>query len=210
MSIRELEQHDGEDSSQEDQAGLTGDAGAQSTERSLKRFIMELLEIIVVAGGLFLAVNAATARVRVESISMQPNLYEGQFVVVNRLAYRWANLEHGDIIVFHFPNNPTKRYIKRIIGIGGDLVSTNNGRVYVNGIPLDEPYLDSTPNYEGEWKVGPGEVFVLGDNRNNSNDSKNWGMLELDAVIGKAVFIYWPLGDFGLIPHYDLLGNGEG
>lgn len=210
MSIDELEHRDGEDASYEDQARLTGDAGAQSTGRSLKRFILELLEIIVIAGGLFLAVNMATARVRVESISMEPNLHEGQFVVVNRLAYRWANPEHGDIIVFHFPNNPKKRYIKRIIGIGGDLVSANSGQVYVNGIPLDEPYLASVPNYEGEWKVGPEEVFVLGDNRNNSNDSKNWGLLELDAVIGKAIFIYWPLSDLGLIPHYDLLGNGEG
>ena len=210
MSIDELEHRDGEDASYEDQARLTGDAAAQSTGRALKRFILELLEIIVIAGGLFLAVNTATARVRVESISMEPNLHEGQFVVVNRLAYRWANPEHGDIIVFHFPNNPKKRYIKRIIGIGGDLVSANSGQVYVNGIPLDEPYLASVPNYEGEWKVGPEEVFVLGDNRNNSNDSKNWGLLELDAVIGKAIFIYWPLSDLGLIPHYDLLGNGEG
>lgn len=205
-----MDHRKGVDYSQENRTALSGGVGVKSGERSLAKFLVELIEILLVAGALFLAVNTATARVRVESISMEPNLYEGQFVVVNRLSYRWANPERGDIIVFHFPNNPKKRYIKRIIGISGDLVSANKGQTYVNGFPLDEPYLASTPNYEGDWEVGPGEVFVLGDNRNNSNDSKNWGMLKLDAVIGKAIFIYWPLGEFGLIPHYDLMWNDEG
>jgi signal peptidase I len=210
MSIGGFEKHDTEEISHNEQVGLTSEASTSSVDRSLKRWLREFVEIIVIAGGLFLAVNAASARVRVESISMEPNLYEGQFVVVNRLAYRWANPERGDIIVFYFPNNPAKRYIKRVIGIGGDQISASNGSVFVNGILLDEPYLASRPNYDGEWTVGPGELFVLGDNRNNSNDSKNWGTLELDAVIGKAIFIYWPLGDFGLIPHYDLLNNDGG
>jgi signal peptidase I len=210
MSRIKLERRDGVDRSQESQGDPPYDLDAPSSKRSLLKFARELIEIILIAGVLFLAVNTATARVRVESISMEPNLTEGQFVVVNRLAYRWADPEHGDIIVFHFPNNPAKRYIKRVIGVSGDLVSANNGHIAVNGILLDEPYLASTPNYEGEWVVGPEELFVLGDNRNNSNDSKNWGTLKLEAVVGKAIFIYWPLGDFGLIPHYDLLGNGEG
>jgi signal peptidase I len=210
MNRIESERRDVVDRSQESQGDSPYDQDAPSSKRSLLKFARELMEIILIAGVLFLAVNTATARVRVESISMEPNLTEGQFVVVNRLAYRWADPEHGDIIVFHFPNNPAKRYIKRVIGISGDLVSANSGHISVNGILLDEPYLASTPNYEGEWVVGPEELFVLGDNRNNSNDSKNWGTLELDAVVGKAIFIYWPLGDFGLIPHYDLLGNGEG
>jgi signal peptidase I len=198
------------DASQTEPIGTLMDSSDRSSGKALKRFIKELLEIVLIAGGLFLAVNTATARVRVESISMEPNLREGQFVVVNRLAYRWAIPEHGDIIVFHFPNNPEKRYIKRVIGIGGDTVVAANGHILVNGIQLEEPYLASVPRYEGEWIIGPEELFVLGDNRNNSNDSKNWGTLELKSVIGKAVFIYWPLGDFGLIPHYDLLVNGGG
>jgi signal peptidase I len=210
MSISGVEKRNGEETSYNEQAGLASEVSTPSVDRSIKRWLREFVEIVVIAGALFLAVNTASARVRVESISMEPNLYEGQFVVVNRLAYRWADPERGDIIVFYFPNNPAKRYIKRVIGVSGDQVSASNGSVFVNGIPLDEPYLASRPNYEGEWAVGPGELFVLGDNRNNSNDSKNWGMLELDAVIGKAIFIYWPLGDFGLIPHYDLLDNGGG
>jgi signal peptidase I len=210
MSFREFDQHDVEDELHQSHSASAQDLVTSSSKKSLMKFFRELMEIIIIAGVMFLAVNTATARVRVESISMEPNLYEGQFVVVNRLAYRWADPEHGDIIVFHFPNNPSKRYIKRVIGVSGDLVSANNGHISVNGIRLDEPYLASKPNYEGEWVVGPEAVFVLGDNRNNSYDSKNWGALEMDAVVGKAVFIYWPLGDFGLIPHYDLLGNGEG
>jgi len=178
--------------------------------RSIAKFLLELVEILFIAGALFLAVNTATARVRVESISMEPNLYEGEFVVVNRLAYRWGSPQRGDIIVFHFPNNPQKRYIKRIIGVEGDVVSVTDGQVFVNDLPLYEPYLASAPSYVGEWVVGPGELFVLGDNRNNSNDSKNWGTLKMDAVVGKAIFIYWPLSNLGLIPHYDLMANNTG
>jgi signal peptidase I len=195
------------ESSDHDKYLLSDNIESPSRGQSLKRFLLELLEIFVIAGALFLAVNTATARVRVESISMEPNLYDGQFVVVNRLAYRWATPERGDIIVFYFPDNPKKRYIKRVIGIEGDLVSASDGQISVNGNPLYEPYLASAPSYTGEWQVGSGELFVLGDNRNNSNDSKSWGNLKFEAVIGKAIFIYWPLSDIGLIPHFDLMKN---
>ena len=192
---------------QKDRFALMDEVKIPATERSLAKFFLELIEIFLIAGALFLAVNTATARVRVESISMEPNLSEGEFVVVNRLAYRWATPERGDIIVFYFPENPKKRYIKRVIGIEGDLVSASDGQISVNGNPLYEPYLASAPSYSGEWRVGPGELFVLGDNRNNSNDSKSWGNLNLEAVIGKAIFIYWSLDEIGLIPHYDLMQN---
>jgi signal peptidase I len=188
---------------------LTSEVLLPRGERSLVGFLVELIEVVLIAGVLFLAVNAATARVRVESISMEPNLYEGEFVVVNRLAYRWGNPERGDIIVFNFPNNPKKRYIKRIIGLEGDHVSAHDGQILINDIPLDEPYLAASPDYVGDWIVGVGEVFVLGDNRNNSNDSKNWGMLDIEAIVGKAIFIYWPLAEVGIIPHYQLLPDGS-
>jgi signal peptidase I len=195
------------DDSHEDRYTLINEVETPSRGGPLTRFFVELLEIFLIAGALFLAVNTATARVRVESISMEPNLYDGEFVVVNRLAYRWAIPERGDIIVFYFPENPKKRYIKRVIGIEGDIISASDGQIFVNGNPLYEPYLASAPSYSGEWQVGSDELFVLGDNRNNSNDSKSWGNLKLDAVIGKAIFIYWPLKDLGLIPHYDLMQN---
>jgi signal peptidase I len=195
------------DDSQEDRYTLINEAETPSKGGPLTRFFVELLEIFLIAGALFLAVNTATARVRVEGISMEPNLYDGEFIVVNRLAYRWAIPERGDIIVFYFPENPKKRYIKRVIGIEGDIISASEGQIFVNGNPLYEPYLASAPSYSGEWQIGSDELFVLGDNRNNSNDSKSWGNLKLDAVIGKAIFIYWPLKDLGLIPHYDLMQN---
>jgi signal peptidase I len=176
------------------------------TSGSALRIIREFLEIILIAGGLFLVVNLLTARVRVESISMQPNLNEGEFVVVSRLAYRWDEPQRGDIIVFRFPGNEQKRYIKRVIGVEGDLVSIHDGQVVVNGSVLDEP--SAPPTYEGEWVVDSDEVFVLGDNRNNSNDSKNWGMLESGAIIGKAIFVYWPPTEIGSIPHYDVYAGG--
>ena len=186
-----------------------GHTQTEAAQESNGSFIREFLEIILIAGTLFLVVNLVTARVRVESISMQPNLNEGEFVVVNRLAYRWDEPQRGDIIVFRFPGNQQKRYIKRVIGIEGDFISIQDGQVSINGLSLDEPYIAAAPTYEGEWVVGSGSVFVLGDNRNNSNDSKNWGTLEEDAIIGKAILVYWPPTEIGLIPHFEVYAGGE-
>ncbi len=210
MGFQNLDQQKTVEKPQESGGFLSEEKVPLAGERSIAKFLLELVEILFIAGALFLAVNTATARVRVESISMEPNLYEGEFVVVNRLAYRWGSPQRGDIIVFNFPNNPQKRYIKRIIGVEGDVVSVTDGQVFVNDLPLYEPYLASAPTYVGEWEIGPGELFVLGDNRNNSNDSKNWGTLKMDAVVGKAIFIYWPPSNLGLIPHYDLMANNTG
>ncbi len=135
---------------------------------------------------------------------MEPSLHDGEFVVVNRLAYRWTAPQRGDIIVFYYPKDPSRRFIKRIIGLPGDAVSVRQGEVVVNGSPLDEPYILSPPRYQGTWQVGPDELFVLGDNRNNSLDSERWGMLPMSEVIGKATLVYWPLTELGVIPHYNL------
>jgi signal peptidase I len=170
------------------------------------RVMGELLQTILIAGLLFLAVNLLTARIRVEGISMEPSLHEGQFVVVNRLAYRWQDPVRGDIIVFNFPLNPRRRFIKRVIGLPGETVRVENGEVFVNGLVLEEPYIAADPRYSGEWQLDGDDVFVLGDNRNNSSDSQNWGALPLNDIIGKAVFVYWPLSDAGVIPHYRLVG----
>jgi signal peptidase I len=169
----------------------------------------ELFQTVLVAGLLFLAVNLLTARIRVEGISMEPSLHEGQFVVVNRLAYRWSQPARGDIIVFHFPLNPERRFIKRVIGLPGEEVNVRAGQVYIDGELIEEPYLTVAPRYSGDWTLGGDEIFVLGDNRNNSSDSQNWGPLPLDEIIGKAILIYWPPTEAGLIPHYDLAAAGE-
>ncbi len=173
------------------------------------RFFGELIQTVVIAGVLFLAVNLLTARIRVEGISMEPSLHEGQFVVVNRIAYRWNEADRGDIIVFRFPLNPSRRFIKRVIGLPGNTVTIRGGDVYIDGQVLDETYLAATPRYDGEWVIGPDELFVLGDNRNNSSDSQNWGPLPIEEIIGKAVFVYWPPSEAGIIPHYDLAVAAE-
>ena len=134
---------------------------------------------------------------------MEPSLHDGEFVVVNRLAYQLGEAEHGDIVVFRFPLDPQRRFIKRVIGLPGDQVSVLNGVVRVNGVPVDEPYVAAPPRYNGEWVVEQSNLFVLGDNRNNSSDSQNWGLLPLQEVIGKAVFVYWPPAAVSLIPHYE-------
>ena len=173
------------------------------------RYFGELLQTALIALLLFLMVNILTARIRVEGISMEPSLQDGQFVVVNRLAYNSKEPLRGDVVVFYYPQNPSRRFIKRVIGLPGDTISIQSGQVYVNGVVLEEPYVAAEANFSGDWTVEYGKVFVLGDNRNNSSDSPDWGGLPINEIIGKAIFVYWPLETVGLIPHYDLVVAAE-
>ena len=176
---------------------------------SIFQLLREIGETLFIAGILFFAVNLVTARIKVEGSSMEPSLHDGEFVVINRLAYRWADPERGEIIVFRYPLDPERRFIKRIIGLPGDTVNVLQGTVFVNGKPLEEPYINAPPLYDGEWVVENGRFFVLGDNRNNSSDSQNWGSLDTEDIIGRAVIVYWPLNDLGIIPHYELVSAAE-
>ena len=179
-----------------------------SVARRILRFIGSILQTVLFAVILFFAVNMLTARIRVEGDSMEPSLIDGQFVVVNKLAYTElikTEPERGDIIVFNFPLNPDRRFIKRIIGLPGEHVVVRDGQVLIDGNLLNEPYLAVPPAYNDKWDIGPGEFFVLGDNRNNSSDSQNWGALAREDIIGKAVLVYWPLESMGWIPHYNLV-----
>ncbi|NWF64458.1 MAG: signal peptidase I [Chloroflexi bacterium] len=166
-----------------------------------KRFLLDIVETLVLAVILFVGINALSARVRVDGFSMLPTLEDGEFVLVSKLSYTFGDFERGDIIVFHFPLNPEEELVKRIIGLPGDKVLVQSGQVYVNGNLLDEPYIHAAPLYSGEWIVTDGYLFVLGDNRNNSNDSKDWGLLPQENVVGKAVLIYWPPPMWGLLDH---------
>lgn len=171
---------------------------------SLKRITLDILETLFISAVLFLAINAVSARIRVDGFSMEPSLHSGEFVIVNKLAYTNGSPKRGDVIVFHFPRDPQQEYIKRVIGLAGDEVVVSNGTVRVNGEVLDEPYILQSPAYSGSWQVPEGQLFVMGDNRNNSSDSHNWGTLELDYVVGKALVVYWPVSDWGLVEHYPL------
>ncbi len=168
------------------------------------RLFLDVLETVLLSAVLFLVINTMTARVLVDGFSMNPTLNHGEFVLVNRLAYKFDSPHYGDIIVFHSPRNPGQDLIKRVIGLPGDVIRVNNGEVFVNGAKLTEPYIASAPLYEVEWIVPEDRLFVLGDNRNNSNDSHEWGPVPLKNIIGKAVLVYWPFNEFNLIDHTDI------
>ncbi|MFH1445904.1 MAG: signal peptidase I [Chloroflexota bacterium] len=156
-------------------------------------FLIDTVETILLALVLFLGINAISSRVVVENISMKPTLQPGELLLVNKLAYKLGSPDHGDIIVFHYQGNPNEDYIKRLIGLPGDVVHVSEGVVYVNNFALNEPYIAAPPSYENTWTVPDGQFFVLGDNRNNSSDSHQWGFVLMEDVVGEAIFIYWPL-----------------
>jgi signal peptidase I len=139
---------------------------------------------------------------RVLGHSMDSTLENDQFLVVNKLGYRLGEPERGDIIVFRDPRSDERKLIKRVIGLPGDVLQVQDGQVFINGQRLDEPYVENPGRYSQEATPIPeGMYFVLGDNRNNSSDSHNWGTLARDRVVGKAWISYWPPRLWGVIPH---------
>lgn len=166
-----------------------------------RRFLLDILETVILAVVLYFGINAISARVRVDGLSMNPTLQHGEYVLVSRLSYKTGAPERGDIIVFSFPMDQKQDLIKRVIGLPGETIDIRNGEVLVNGMKLDEPYIAQSPVYNGVWTVGADELFVLGDNRNDSKDSHQWGLLPIQNVIGKALLIYWPPPEWKLINH---------
>jgi signal peptidase I len=166
-----------------------------------KHFLLDLLETVGLAVVLFLVINALSARVRVDGFSMLPTLHDGEFVLVNKLAYHIGSPTRGDIIVFQSTTEKDLDLIKRVIGLPGDHIVIGSGEVSVNGQTLTEPYIAAAPNYPGEWNVPNGYLFVLGDNRNDSSDSHVWGFLPIQNVIGKALLIYWPPTQWAMVDH---------
>jgi signal peptidase I len=148
--------------------------------------------------------------VKVEGTSMLPRLHDGERIFVNKLVYyeeyRWApKIDRGDIVVFWYPDDPSKSYIKRVIGLPGDTVEVHDGLVRVNGRDLQETYLD--PHLNSGHKTWPpvyvklNYYFVMGDNRDNSSDSRSWGLVPRKYVYGKALLRYWPLNSASVIHH---------
>ncbi|MBI1792961.1 MAG: signal peptidase I [Chloroflexi bacterium] len=166
-----------------------------------KRFVLDLFETIGLAVILFLVINMLSARVRVDGFSMLPTLQDGEFMLVNKLAYRTGLPTRGDIIVFRSTTTDNLDLVKRVIGLPGDKVEVRNGQLILNGQALSESYINAAPNYSGQWQVPDGYLFVLGDNRNNSSDSHQWGFLPMQNIIGKAILIYWPPPEWALINH---------
>ena len=174
----------------------------ESPTRPGKGLLREIIETALLTVIIYVAVNFTTGRFRIESISMLPTFQPGQYVVVDKLSYLLGKPQRGDVIVFQYPLAPDKDYIKRVIGLPGETVSIGGGVVSVNGQPLNEPYIAAPPNLGGTWALSPDQYFVMGDNRNNSSDSRSWGPLERKYLIGKAVLVYWPPPGWGWVPHY--------
>ena len=138
--------------------------------------------------------------VKVEGTSMQPRLVDQERIFVNRFIYRFADIHRGDIVVFWYPRDRSKSFIKRVVAIPGDEVEIRYGAVYVNGVRLQEPYLKAEYRDHESFRkeiVPEDRFFVLGDHRNSSNDSRNWGFVPRELIYGKAVFGYWPMSRVG-------------
>ena len=165
--------------------------------------IREALDLIVLIGAIYALVNLTTVRFIVQGPSMQPNFADNQFLVVSRVNYLLGDPERGDIIVFHAPNNTDEDYIKRVIGVPGDIVEFIDTQVFVNGEALDEPYINEpcgqTQCRDNRWEVGPDEYFVLGDNRNRSQDSPEIGLVPRDLIVGEVLVRYWPPEEWGVV-----------
>jgi signal peptidase I len=142
--------------------------------------------------------------VKVEGTSMMPGLTDQERIFINKYTYRLGagSIARGDLVVFHYPYDPSQSYIKRIIGLPGDYVEIADGTVYVNGSKLDEPYVPSEYRDHVPLKkevVPMDHYFVLGDHRSSSNDSRVWGFVDRKEIYGKAVFVYWPPDRIGRV-----------
>ncbi len=171
----------------------------------IRSILREVIETIVLAVVLIFLIQLVIRNFRVDGHSMEPNLQHGQYLVVDKISYKLPfdirPPRRGDVIVFVPPNYPDKDFVKRIIGLPGDKVEIRNGDAYVNGKLLPNTFnarLDHSS--KAPLTVPEGELYVMGDNRGNSNDSRNWGTLDIDHVVGKAWLSYWPPKSWGLIP----------
>jgi len=142
--------------------------------------------------------------VKVEGTSMMPGLINLERIFINKYEYRLSAdaIRRGDLVVFHFPLDPSQSYIKRVVGLPGDTVEIRGGTVLVNGRKLDEPYVPDEYRDGISFPKEPvpsGHYFVLGDHRNSSSDSRMWGFVDRAEIYGKAVFVYWPLDRIGRV-----------
>jgi signal peptidase I len=167
-----------------------------------KSLLREIIETVLLTVLIYVAVNFATGRFRIEGSSMEPSMHPNQYVLVDKLSYMLGDPKRGDVVVFNFPQATERDFIKRVIGLPGETVAVRGGVVYVNNVPLDEPYISAPPTYENSWTLAPDEFFVLGDNRNSSSDSHSWGPLDRQYLIGRAILVYWPPDLWGAVPHY--------
>jgi signal peptidase I len=172
----------------------------------VRAVLREIGLTLIVAVVIFLLLQAAVQSFVVIGYSMQPNLQEGERLLINKVVYKFRQPESGEVIVFRPPAGQQPDYIKRIIALPGETVEVKEGAVYVNGTKLDESaYVKESPTYTiTEREIPKDEYFVLGDNRNNSNDSHNGWTVPRENIVGKAWFTFWPPREWGLVFQYPL------
>ena len=166
------------------------------------RLVREVIETIVLTVLMFLIIRFAVQNFNIDGTSMEPNLHNRELILVDKWTYLFHPPERGDVIVFQAPPDPTQDYIKRVIGLPGDVITIQNTTVIVDGVTLKETYID--PERQGNpyaykvisnMVVPANDYFVLGDNRAGSSDSRDWGFVPRKNIIGRAAFVYWPLGE---------------
>ena len=202
---------------------MTAPEGAARGEKTNRRrgglgCAVEVIETLVLTLVIFFVIQNFVAQpFRVQQPSMERTFVEGDYVLVDRLSHVWSPYTRGQVVVFQPPPTLTvgkEPFIKRVIGVGGDTVEVRDGQVFVNGVVLDEPYLFhnaagvAEPTVAGDqsrWVVPDGELFVMGDHRQVSEDSRVFGPIPVSSVIGRGVVRYWPLSQFGIIatPTYE-------
>jgi signal peptidase I len=192
-------------------------APAPSAKSQAGRAVREIVETLLLAALIFFLVRLVVLNFRVDGESMLPNLDDGEMLLVNRNAYQYFDFggeryypfdppERGDVIVFDPPTGSDKPYIKRVIGLPGEEVTFSDGKVFIDGELLDEDYIEERTGCgrrldHCDVVVPDGYVFVLGDHRTNSSDSRSFGAVPVENIVGKAWLSYWPADDVGFVPH---------
>lgn len=177
------------------------DQEEKGSENGLSREIWEWIKAIVFAVSMALIIRLVLfTPIVVDGESMLPTLQDGERLIVNKVVYLLGEPERGDIVVFHA--SPGKDWIKRVIGEPGDLIEVHDGQLYINGELFSEPYLDQETTYRMEnfrVRVPENELFVMGDNRANSRDSRSIGTIPIESVVGRAEFVFWPIKEFRFV-----------
>ena len=167
------------------------------------KIFREIAITVLIALAVFAVLRLTMQSYTVVMSSMEPNFYQGDCIMVNKVSYRSSGPQRGEVIVFNPPFDSRHPFIKRVIGLSGEIVEIRDGSVFVNGIALDEEYIMAPPNYTmPATGVPENEYFVLGDNRNNSNDSHTGWLVPRDNIIGRAWFVYWPPSRWRVVKHY--------
>lgn len=177
--------------------------------RNLWLFFLDFLETIVVSLAIFAVVYIFLFQPhQVDGRSMEPNFHNAEYILTDKISYRIHTPNRGDVVVFHSPQDERVDFIKRIIGIPGDIVMVKGGYAYLNGVKLNETYINDPGQVlpgrfmrDGvEVEVPPGQYLVMGDNRLHSSDSREWGLVSQGGIVGRAFFRYWPIPVFGTVP----------